>query len=147
MSRQSVLRAALGLSVAACVALAEASPAPPTEPTPAAAVKPATPAAAPGTAGLQAFTDPVTGVLREATSEDLARIAATHPIPLRVDADLSIIVHADGMKSLILDDSFLSTSVARIGPDGSLITGCVTTREEYDAFFAATPAIAEEEVR
>ncbi len=147
MSRLSVLRAALGLSVAACVALAEASPAPTTEPAPAAAVTPATPTAAPGAAGLQAFTDPATGVLREATSEDLARVAATHPIPLRTDADIAIIVHADGMTSLILDDSFLSTSVAKIGPDGQLITGCVATRDEYDAFFAATPAVADGEVR
>lgn len=144
MSTRSAFKAVLGLCIAVGATFAAASPAPTTEPAPAAT---ATPATAPGTAGLQAFTDPATGVLREATSEDLAQAAATHPIPLRTDADISIIVHADGMKSLILDGSFLSTSVARIGPDGRLITGCVTTREEYDAFFAATPTIAEGEVR
>jgi hypothetical protein len=136
MSRRSVLRAALGLSVAVCATLAAASP----DPT-------ATPTVEPGTAGLQAFLDPVTGALREATAADLAGAAAAHPFPLRTDMDAAIVLHADGMQSLILDDSFLSTSVAKIGPDGQLITGCVATREEYDAFFAATPAVADGEVR
>ena len=139
MSRRSIRIAALGLSVAVC---AGANPAPTAEP-----AATTTPAAGPGGAGLQAFSDPVTGALREATAEDLARTAAAHPILLRNDADLVVVLHADGMKSLVLNDSFLSTSVAKIGPDGRLITGCVTTREEYDAFFAATPAVAEGEVR
>lgn len=132
MSRQSVLRAALGLSVAVCAAAAAASPDPSVEPR---------------TAGLHAFIDPVTGALREATPADLAAAAAAHPLPLRTDSDAAVVLHADGMRSLILDDSFLSTSVAKIGPDGQLITGCVATREEYDAFFAATPTVADGEVR
>jgi hypothetical protein len=98
-------------------------------------------------AALQAFIDPVTGAPRAATAEDLAKAAAAHPIPLRDDAELRLIQHANGMVSVELDESFMSTSVAKIGPDGRVITGCVSTREEYDAFFSATPAIAEEEVR
>lgn len=139
----------MGLSVAVCAAVAAANPAPTTEPAPApgVAAAPAAPAAGPGAVGLQAFIDPVTGAPGEATSEDLARAAAAHPLPMRNDADLPVILHADGTKSLVLDDSFLSTSVAKIGPDGLLVTGCVATREEYDAFFAATPAVAEGEVR
>ena len=60
-----------------------------------------------------------------------------HPIALRDEAALPIIEHADGSRSVVLDASFLSTSVARIGPDGKVIIGCVQSREEYDAFFAA----------
>lgn len=141
MTRRSVLRAALGLSIAVCATLAAAGDDPTTAPAA------ATPGADPGSAGLHAFIDPVTGALREATSADLAGAAAAHPLPLRTDMDAAVILHADGMRSLILDDSFLSTSVAKIGSDGQLITGCVATREEYDAFFAATPAVADGEVR
>lgn len=60
-----------------------------------------------------------------------------HPIALRDDAALRIIEHADGSSSAVLDESFLSTSVAKIGPDGEVIIGCVQSRQEYDAFLAA----------
>lgn len=136
MCRRLVSTAVLGLSVALGATAFAADPAPATENTAAAPV-----------AGLQAFTDPATGALREATAEDLAKAAAANPIPLRDDAELRLVQHANGMVSVELDESFMSTSVAKIGPDGRVITGCVTTREEYDAFFTATPAIAEEEVR
>ncbi len=139
MCRRSVHTLILGLSVAFGATAYAADPVPTTEATPATTAAPAP--------ALQAFIDPATGALREATAEDLAKAAAAHPIPLRNEADLHLIQHADGMKSVVLDGSFMSTSVARIDADGRLITGCVATREEYDAFFAATPAIAEEEVR
>lgn len=72
-----------------------------------------------------------------ATNAGVAPHDHDHPIALRDDAALRIIVHADGSSSAVLDESFLSTSVARIGPDGEVIIGCVQSREEYDAFFAA----------
>jgi hypothetical protein len=136
MCRRSVHTVVLGLSVALCATAYAADPAPTADTT----------ATAPA-AALQAFIDPVTGALREATAEDLAKAAAANPIPLRDDAELRLVQHANGMVSVVLDESFMSTSVAKIGPDGRVITGCVSTREEYDAFFSATPAIAEEEVR
>jgi len=137
MCKRLAFTAALGLSVALGCAAFAADPVPTTETT----------AAAAPAAGLQAVIDPMTGALREATAEDLAKAASAHPIPLRDDAELRLIQHANGMVSVELDESFMSTSVAKIGPDGRVITGCVATREEYDAFFSATPAIAEEEVR
>lgn len=63
--------------------------------------------------------------------------AHDHPIALRDEAAVQIIEHADGTRSAVLDASFLSTSVAKIGPDGEVIIGCVQSRAEYDAFFAA----------
>ena len=93
--------------------------------------------------------EPVTGALLGATAEDLARITAANPIPARDDAAVSVTVQPDGTRSAILDDSFLATSVVRIGPDGKPIVGCVTSREEYEAFFAAdaAPAVPAAEVR
>ncbi|NTV04557.1 hypothetical protein HGA89_06590 [bacterium] len=51
------------------------------------------------------------------------------------------------MKSAELDASFRSMSVAKIGPDGLVITGCVSSREEFDAFFAAGTVADGSEVR
>ena len=101
----------------------------------------------PGSAGLRAFVDPETGALREATAEDLAKAALEHPIELRKDADIQVIQHANGMKSAVLDESFMSTSVVKVGADGRLITDCVTSRDEYDAFFADTASSAGPEVQ
>lgn len=63
--------------------------------------------------------------------------APAHPIALRDDAAIVVTEHPDGSRSAVLDDSFLSTSVARIDAEGRIVIGCVSTREEYDAFFAA----------
>ena len=139
MSRRSIFAAVLGLSLSLGAAAFAADPVPTTEAAPATAAAPV--------GALQAFIDPATGALREPTDADLATTAAAHPIPLRSEVDLPVILHADGMMSVVLDAGFMSTSVAKIGPDGRMITGCVATREEYDAFFASTPAIAEGEVR
>lgn len=101
--------AALALGLAAAPALA----APAADPTPAA---PAAPAAAAAQAPAPAH---------------------DHPIALRIDDAVPFVVNADGSRTAVLDDSFLSTSVARIDADGKVVIGCVHTREEYDAFFAA----------
>lgn len=89
-------------------------------------------AAEPGTGN-----DPAAAPATAAATAGAAPHAHDHPIALRDDAALRIIEHADGSRSAVLDPSFLSTSVARIGPDGQVIIGCVQSREEYDAFFAA----------
>lgn len=70
-----------------------------------------------------------------------------HPIALRDDAALLVVTNPDGSQTALLDDSFLSTSVARIDADGKVVIGCVHTREEYDAFFAAEAQPAGAEVR
>jgi surfactin synthase thioesterase subunit len=97
-------------------------------------------------AGAVSAAEPAAGTDRAATPATPAAAAAAaaphdhahdHPIALRDEAALPIIEHADGTRSAVLDASFLSTSVAKIGPDGEVIIGCVQSRAEYDAFFAA----------
>lgn len=92
-------------------------------------------AAEPGAGGDPAAAP--TAPVAAATTAGAAPHAHDHPIILRDDAALRIIEHADGSSSAVLDESFLSTSVVKIGPDGEVIIGCVQSREEYDAFFAA----------
>lgn len=77
-----------------------------------------------------------------ATPEDLAKTTAANPIPARDDEAVIVTVQPDGVRSIVLDESFLATSVVRIGPDGTPIIGCVTTREEFEAFFAVDAAAA-----
>lgn len=84
-----------------------------------------------------AVSDPAAAPATEAATAGAAPHAHDHPIALRDESALRIIEHADGSRSAVLDESFLSTSVAKIGPDGQVIIGCVQSREEYDAFFAA----------
>ena len=119
----------LGLGIAVCavaIALALAPEATPTT----------TPEGAVGQAGLRAFADPETGELRQPTRQELADAAARMPAPRSKHADIEIVEHPSGMKSAVLDERFMATSVAKIGPDGKLITECVTSEAEKQAFFA-----------
>lgn len=89
-----------------------------------------------GTA-LAADPEPAEAQSAAAPAAEAAPAPHEHPIALRDEAALQVVEHPDGSRSAVLDASFLSTSVARIGPDGEVIIGCVQSREEYDAFFAA----------
>lgn len=86
--------------------------------------------------GLRAFVDPETGELRAPTAEELAHSGHDHAVDLGKLPDIEIVEHANGMRSAVLDERFMSTSVAKIGPDGRLITDCVTSQEQLDAFLA-----------
>ncbi len=148
MSNPPRMLAVLGLGLAVCAVAAMnlgSAPAANTE-----ATEPTeTAQAASGTssAGLRAFVDPETGALREATAEDLAAAAQQDPAMVGREAIVEVIHHANGMKSAVLDESFMATSVAKVGPDGRLITDCVLSREEYDAFFGTTTTTAGPEVQ
>ncbi|MBK8167169.1 MAG: hypothetical protein IPK64_14610 [bacterium] len=99
-------------------------------------------AAEPG-AGTAPATEPTPATATAEAAPDVH----DHPIALRDDAALRIIEHADGSSSAVLDESFLSTSVAKMGPDGKVIIGCVQSREAFDAFFAAEALPDGQEVR
>lgn len=128
----------LGLALCAGAALAEPSPKDASAPTPVTAQPTADVVATPAPAGDAAL---------EATAADLAAMKAAGPIAVRDDDALAVTVQPDGTRSAVLDDSFLSTTVVRVGPDGKLIFGCVTSRPEYDAFFAEKAAPSTPEVR
>jgi hypothetical protein len=120
MKKQTYRLAVLGLCLAASAAMAADDP----------AARPVAPVAA----AAQAATDAA------------AQVAA-NPIPVRDDNAAVVILNADGSSLAMADDSFLSVNVARLGPDGKLILGCVHSREEYDAFFLADPTQTGPEVR
>lgn len=125
MMKRTHRAALLGLCLAASAALAADDPAArAAAPAPAPAVVPAAQAAA-----------------------DAAAQVAADPIPLRDDSAAIAILNADGSSLAVPDAGFLSTSVARLGPDGKLIIGCVNSREEYEAFFLADPLPTGPEVR
>lgn len=92
-------------------------------------------------------TAPASPVPAAQAAADAAAQVAANPIPARDDNAGTVILNADGSSLAVADDSFLSVNVARLGPDGKLIIGCVHSREEYDAFFLADPTETGPEVR
>lgn len=117
--------ALVGLGLVASAAMAADDP----------AARPAAPAPAPAAAAAA-----------QAVADINTQLAA-NPIPVRDDSAAGVIVAADGSSMVIADPSLQATNVARIGPDGKLIIGCVHSREEYEAFFLADPQPAGLEVR
>jgi len=80
-------------------------------------------------AGLRAFRDPVTGKLRQPTSEEAAALARAEAeaAPER-DLVFEVVVHPDGMKSVDLHGAFDVAAVATRNPDGSVTIRCVPAR-------------------
>lgn len=79
------------------------------------------------TAGLLAFRDQATGLLRQPTAEEaaaLARAAAAQAAP-ESQPVLEVIVHPDGMKTLDLKGRFEAAVVATRNPDGTVALRCV----------------------
>lgn len=141
MNQRPRLLVFLGLGVALCAAAGlnlATSPADPQHPD--------QPLAS-SSAGLRAFVDPETGTPRGATAEELAQAALEQPARLSKSAGIEVIEHPNGMRSAELGEAFMATSVAKIGPDGRLVTECVTSQEQYDAFFANEPSPADPEVQ
>lgn len=88
--------------------------------------------------GLRAFVDPESGGLHEPSAEEM-RNAAASTTPLRKGANVQIVEHSNGMKSMVLDETFMATSVARIGDDGKLVTECLTDPAQVDRFLDGKP--------
>ncbi len=120
MTKRTCSIALLGLCLAASAATAADDPA-------ARAAAPAAPAAA--------------------RAADAAAQVAANPIPVRDDNAAVVIVNADGSSIAVPDASIQQMSVVRLGPDGTLIIGCVNSREEYNAFFLAETQPTGPEVR
>lgn len=144
MFKRHIMLSISGLGLGAFAVAAAAAPEPASGP---AATVRTPPVAQADVTVLRTVVDPATGLPRAATADELARGEGEHPFPLREATDAAVAEHADGMKSAVLDASFRSMSVAKIGPDGLVITGCVSSREEFDAFFAAGTVADGSEVR
>ena len=93
---------------------------------PAVATPPCPAVDVPAGASRRVFLDPQTGQLRQPTPEEAARLGAeSRASRLRALADLEVVVHPDGSKSVALKDAFLVDLVARRNPDGSLSIRCL----------------------
>lgn len=128
---------ALALAVSAALAAPAAPPAAPAATVTPAAATAAAPASVPATPDAAL---PAELAARVAT--DLAAMREANPLAVRDDAAVAAAVNGsvDGARSLVLDESFRSTIVVRLGADGQPVFGCVDSRDAYDAFFAPTPA-------
>ena len=87
---------------------------------------------APQQAGMRAFKDPETGLFREATPEDVpstAKAATVHPARVAT-------ANRSGGLSVMLDEGFMSNTVARKDAAGRINLQCVTGED------AATTAIS-----
>ena len=115
------------------------------------AVDPAPAAAAQSVveAGQRVGIDSETGGLRGLSTEE-ARVLVESLIGTlnQSDAGLTPAVLPSGARIVNLDGRFESAALAKMGPDGKIVTECVTTKEEAERFLtetrkttpAATPA-------
>ncbi len=103
----------------------------------------------PGTATLRAAIDPETGALVTgpeadrlfAESPEKAVAAELEQMLNRSDVGLQSVYHADGRVSVDLEGRFMSTSVARLGPDGKPETLCTENQAEAEAFLLDAPEV------
>jgi hypothetical protein len=81
--------------------------------------------------GMRAFKDPVTGAMRQPTSEELQIIAADEPAMQRTEGQ--IFLTQTGAEAVMLDESYLQYAVVSRRPDGSLAEMCIPGRATSDA--------------
>jgi len=100
---------------------------------------------APGVAGLRAAIDPETGEL--ALGADAMRLSGDKAAGFdlrqalsRSDVGLVKVVRPDGGASVNLQGRFMSTSVARLTPDGGVETLCTHDADEAESFLRDRPA-------
>ncbi|GGC68600.1 hypothetical protein GCM10011396_14550 [Undibacterium terreum] len=100
--------------------------------------------------GMRVAKDPVTGKLRAPTAEedealnnqikaDEASKAGRQSTQARAKRAVAV-VRADGSRTMVLDESFMTYSVATRKADGSIEMECVTGSEAADKLVNATPA-------
>lgn len=90
--------------------------------------------------------DPVTGQLRAPTAEEIRAMTASMPGLLMNSSGegLKEVVKPDGSVEMDLQGRFQSFAVARIAQDGSVVTGCVTTKKEAEGFLNTSPTTEKE---
>jgi len=89
--------------------------------------------------------DPVTGELRAPTPLESRQLNATGFN--RSSVGLKQEVRPDGSVMVRLNGRFMSASVAKIEPDGSVATGCVSSQAEAEAFLKGETAKKKKEGR
>lgn len=91
-------------------------------------------------AGQRVGIDSETGGLRALSAEE-ARVLVESLIGTldQSDAGLAPAFLPSGARIVNLDGRFEAAALAKIGPDGKVVTECVTTKEEAERFLTDTP--------
>jgi len=94
-----------------------------------------------GRPGMVIGRDPLTGELRTPTPQEVQTMTALTPGLLmnRSAAGLQQVLKPDGSVELDLHGRFRSFALAKIAQDGSVVTGCVTTKKEAEGFRNTSP--------
>lgn len=79
--------------------------------------------------------DHLTGEIRKPTADELRLLMPQNPLG-RSDDGLVARVNKNGDVTMNLQGRFQSAIMAKIGPDGKIVTQCVKTDEEARAFLA-----------
>jgi hypothetical protein len=87
--------------------------------------------------------DPVTGELRKPTSDEIRLLMPVNPLE-RSDKGLVQQRQKDGSVKVDLQGGFQSAVMAKVGPDGKVVTGCVKSDAEARAFVEGKPSKKEE---
>lgn len=94
-------------------------------------------------AGMKAYKDHETGALRKQNPEEAIEENTT-PVGANDAAGASVTIGANGRKSAVLDESFMSYSVARKGRDGRLDVQCVTGEAQATVALKGRPVAKEQ---
>jgi hypothetical protein len=91
-----------------------------------------------GSAGQQVAIDSKTGKFRAPTPEELAILTA--PMANNQSSEGLVVKSGpNGLKLIDLDGRFENFSLAKISPDGKIVTGCATTAKEAKDFLTSDP--------
>lgn len=90
-------------------------------------------------ASQKAAVDPATGRLRQPTLDETRALEAVTRLLSRPVESLQVKVHANGMLSVDLGETFLDVALARITPDGHLEGACVHSLDDARTFLLSPP--------
>ena len=101
-----------------------------------------------GRAGMTVAIDPITGELRAPTAQERQALFAGQAEAQALNTS------TDGLQQVLMPDGhtvgvdlqgrFMSHSIAKVMQDGSVRTGCVTTRKEAEGFLGTSPTTEKE---
>lgn len=91
-------------------------------------------------AGQRVGVDAQTGRLRSVTAEEARALVDSLIGSLnQSDAGLAPSVLPSGARIVNLDGRFEAAALAKMGPEGTVVTECVTTKEEAERFLTEAP--------
>lgn len=75
--------------------------------------------------------------LRQPTKEEVQELTAGLERSLSQPTDLPVVAVGNGIYKIDLDGTHQDVALAKIGPDGHVVVGCVASKQEAQTFLAA----------